>query len=268
MGSIENKEMSFWDHLDELRKILFRSFIVLIVFFIAIFMNKSFVFDTMMFAPTDSSFVLYRWISSLMTTVGLQPLEPFSIELINIELATQFFTHINVSLTLAFIIGVPFILYQIWLFVKPALYENEKRAVQKSFGFAAILFFIGVAVGYLFVFPLTFRFLGTYQVSELVENQISLKSYISMFTSLLLVMGLVFEMPTLAAILSRLGIITKSLLKRFRKHAFVALSFLAAIITPSGDAFTMLIVALPLYLLYEFSIAICRDIDKQPDSSL
>jgi len=260
--------MTFWDHLDELKKILFRSLIVLIILFVAIFLNKSFVFDTLMFAPTNSDFILYGWLSSLMTLVGLNALAPFSIDLINIELATQFFTHINVSFTLAFIVGTPFILYQIWLFVKPALYDNEKSATKKAFGFAAILFFIGVAVGYLFVFPLTFRFLGTYQVSELVANQISLKSYISMFTRLLLIMGLVFEMPALAAILSRLGIISKTMLKKYRKYAFVILLILAAVITPSGDAFTMMIVALPLYLLYEFSIAICRDIDKQPLSSV
>jgi len=260
--------MTFWDHLDELKKILFRSLIVLVILFIAIFLNKSFVFDTVMFAPTDSDFILYQWLSSLMTLVGMNALTPFSIDLINIELATQFFTHINVSFTLAFIVGTPFILYQVWLFVKPALYDNERVAARRAFGFAAVLFFIGVAVGYLFVFPLTFRFLGTYQVSELVENQISLKSYISMFTRLLLIMGLVFEMPALAAILSRLGIITKTMLKKYRKYAFVILLILAAVITPSGDAFTMMIVALPLYLLYEFSIAICRDIDKQPLSSV
>jgi Twin arginine targeting (Tat) protein translocase TatC len=260
--------MTFWDHLDELKKILFRSLIVLVVLFVVIFLNKSFVFDTLMFAPTDSDFILYQWLSSLMTLVGMNELTPFSIDLINIELATQFFTHINVSFTFAFIVGTPFILYQIWLFVKPALYDNEKSATKRAFGFAAILFFIGVAVGYLFVFPLTFRFLGTYQVSELVANQISLKSYISMFTRLLLIMGLVFEMPALAAILSRLGIITKTMLKKYRKYAFVILLILAAVITPSGDAFTMMIVALPLYLLYEFSIAICRDIDKQPLSSV
>ena len=262
MSGSGNKEMSFWDHLDEFRSILFRSLIVLGVLFVTIFLNKSFVFDTLMFAPTNSDFILYNWLSSLMIYVGMNGLEPFSVDLINIELATQFFTHINVSFTLAFIVGTPFILYQIWLFIKPALYDKEKRSVRRAFGFAAILFFIGVAVGYLFVFPLTFRFLGTYQVSELVENQISLKSYISMFTRLLLLMGLVFEMPALAAILSRFGVITKTLLRKYRKHAFVVLLVLAAIITPSGDAFTMMIVALPLYLLYEFSIAICRDIDK------
>ena len=254
--------MTFWDHLDELRKILFRSSIVVALLFVVIFLNKSFVFDTLMFAPTNSDFILYSWLSSVMVLFGLSELSPFSVDLINIELATQFFTHINVSFTLAFIVGVPFLLYQIWLFVKPALYDNERAAASRAFGFAAILFFIGVAVGYLFVFPLTFRFLGTYQVSELVVNQISLKSYISMFTRLLLIMGLVFEMPALAAILSRLGVINRSMLKKYRKHAFIILLILAAVITPSGDAFTMIIVALPLYMLYEFSIAICRDINK------
>ena len=128
--------------------------------------------------------------------------------------------------------------------------------------FLSVLFFIGVMVGYIFVFPLTLRFLGTYQVSEMVTNQISLQSYISMFTQLILIMGVVFEMPALALILSKIGIINKSLLKKYRKHAFTILMIAAAIITPSGDAFTLFIVGTPLYLLYEFSILICRDIDK------
>jgi sec-independent protein translocase protein TatC len=246
-------EMTFWEHLDELRKVLFRSAIVIFVLMIVVFLNKSFVFDKIILAPASEDFFLYKYLPGF---------EGFNLDLINIELSAQFFTHISVSMALAVILAVPFILYQFWNFVKPALYENERSAVRKAFGFASILFFIGVVVGYVFVFPLTVRFLGSYQVSATVANSISLKSYISMFTQLILIMGIVFEMPALALILAKLGIISASLLRKYRKHAFVILLIASAIITPSGDAFTLMVVAAPLYMLYEFSILICRGINK------
>ena len=221
-------EMTFWEHLDELRKVLFRSAIVIFVLMIVVFLNKSFVFDKIILAPANEDFFLYKYLPGF---------EGFNLDLINIELSAQFFTHISVSMALATILAVPFILYQFWSFVKPALYENERKAVRKAFGFASILFFIGVVVGYFFVFPLTVRFLGSYQVSAAVVNSISLKSYISMFTQLILIMGIVFEMPALALILAKLGIISASLLRKYRKHAFVILLIASAIITPSGDAF-------------------------------
>jgi len=256
--------MTFWDHLDELRGVLFRSAIAVFILTVIVFINKKIVFDNIIFAPVNSEFVLYKWFESLAVITGIDAIKPapFSIELINIELSAQFFTHVSVSLTLAFILSVPFILYQLWSFVSPGLYEKEKNSVKRGFGFASLLFFIGVLVGYFFVFPLTVRFLGTYQVSDWVVNQISLKSYISMFTWLILIMGIVFEMPALAAILSRMGVISKTLLRKYRKHAFTVLIIIAAIITPSGDAFTLFIVGAPLYLLYEFSILICRDINQ------
>lgn len=256
--------MTFWDHLDELRGVLFRSAIAVFILTVIVFINKKIVFDNIIFAPVNSEFVLYKWFESLAVITGIDAIKPapFNIELINIELSAQFFTHVSVSLTLAFILAVPFILYQLWSFVSPGLYEKEKNSVKRGFGFASLLFFIGVLVGYFFVFPLTVRFLGTYQVSDWVVNQISLKSYISMFTWLILIMGIVFEMPALAAILSRMGVISKTLLRKYRKHAFTVLIIIAAIITPSGDAFTLFIVGAPLYLLYEFSILICRDINQ------
>ena len=247
--------MTFWDHLDELRKVLFRSVIAVFVLAVPIFFAKDILFGEIIFAPTKSDFMLYRWMGS---TFG----GDFNLNLINIDLSAQFFIHISVSLTLSFILAVPYVLYQFWTFIKPGLYESEQRATRRAFWFGSGLFLTGVAVGYIFVFPLTLRFLGTYQVSEAVPNQISLQSYISMFTRLILIMGIVFEMPALALILSRIGLISKTLLKKYRKHAFTILLITAAIITPSGDAFTLVVVAAPLYLLYEFSILICRDINK------
>lgn len=254
--------MTFWEHLDELRKVLFRSALVIAVFMTVIFMAKDFVFNEIVFAPISSDFVLYRWFDAALQYFGLPPLEPFKLDLINIELSAQFFIHISTTFYFAMVLATPFILYQLWLFVSPALYDREKTAVKGAFSFAALLFIAGILVGYYLIFPLTLRFLGTYQVSETVANQISLQSYISMFVWMILVMGLVFEMPSLAAILGKLGILRKSFLKKYRRHAFIVLLIVAAVITPSGDPFTLMAVGIPLYALYELSILVCRDINK------
>ena len=254
--------MTFWEHLDELRKVLFRSAVVIVAFMAVIFMAKDFVFNTVVFAPIDSDFVLYRCIDKFLAMMGMPQLPPFDLDLINIDLSAQFFIHISTTFYLSLVLAVPFIIYQLWRFVAPALYENEKRAAKAAFAFSGVLFLLGVMVGYFLIFPLTLRFLGTYQVSYEVANQISLQSYISMFTWLILIMGVVFEMPSLAVILSKIGILTKSFLKKYRRHAFVVMLVLAAFITPSGDPFTLMAVGLPLYGLYELSILVCRDIDQ------
>lgn len=256
------EEMTFWEHLDELRKVLFKSAILIVVLMGGIFVAKDFVFNSIVFAPISSDFALYKFIDWAIGQMGGSPLEPFKLDLINIDLSAQFFIHISTTFYFALVLSIPFILYQLWTFVSPALYENEKRAVKGAFAFAGVLFLVGILVGYYLIFPLTLRFLGTYQVSSEVVNQISLQSYISMFTWMILIMGVVFEMPSLAAILSKLGVLTRSFLKQYRRHAFVVLLILAAFITPSGDPFTLMAVGLPLYGLYELSILVCRDINK------
>lgn len=254
--------MTFWDHLDELRKVLYRSAIFLVVFMLVFFGLKDILFDSIIFAPTSSDFILYRGMDRVLQWLHLPALEPFSLKLINIELSAQFFIHISTSFYFGLVCATPIILYFLWGFVSPALYPNEIRAVKKAFGLSGFLFFIGVMVGYFLVFPLTLRFLGTYQVSRSVVNEISLQSYISMFVWLILIMGIVFELPCLALLLSKFGIITKSLLKKYRKHAFVVILVLAAFITPSGDPFTLFAVATPIYFLYEISILLCSDKKK------
>ena len=254
--------MTFWEHLDELRKVLFKSAVVILVLMAGIFMAKDFVFDKVVLAPIDSNFALYRLINKFLAMLDMPALSEFKLSLINIDLSAQFFIHISTTFYFALVLSVPFIIYQFWKFVSPALYENEKSTIRAAFAFASLLFLMGVLMGYYLIFPLTLRFLGTYQVSMEVANQISLQSYISMFTSLILIMGIVFEMPSLAAILSKLGILSKSTLKKYRKHAFVVMLILAAFITPSGDPFTLMAVGFPLYGLYELSILVCRDIDK------
>lgn len=254
--------MTFWDHLDELRKVLYRSAIFLVVFMLVFFGLKDILFDSIIFAPTSSDFILYRGMDRVLQWLHLPALEPFSLKLINIELSAQFFIHISTSFYFGLVCATPIILYFLWGFVSPALYPSEIRAVKKAFGLSGFLFFIGVMVGYFLVFPLTLRFLGTYQVSQSVVNEISLQSYISMFVWLILIMGIVFELPCLALLLSKFGIITKSLLKKYRKHAFVVILVLAAFITPSGDPFTLFAVAMPIYFLYEISILLCSDKKK------
>jgi sec-independent protein translocase protein TatC len=222
--------MTFWEHLDELRKVLFRSAIVIVALMAGIFMAKDFVFDKVVFAPINSDFALYKLIDKVLVMMGMPTLPEFKLSLINIDLSAQFFIHISTTFYFALVLSVPFIVYQLWKFVSPALYDNEKRAAKGAFAFAGVLFLLGVLVGYYLIFPLTLRFLGTYQVSLEVANQISLQSYISMFTWLILIMGVVFEMPSLAVILSRIGILTKSFLKKYRRHAFVVMLVLAAFI--------------------------------------
>jgi sec-independent protein translocase protein TatC len=224
---------------------------------VAAFFFKEPMFN-IIFGPLNSDFILYQGFNKLLGLVGLKGVDNFDIKVMNIEMSAQFFTHLKVSFFVALIIGMPFFFYQLWTFIRPALYPKEKKAIRGTFGFAGMLFYLGLACGYFLVLPLTVKFLGTYQVSPDIPNEISLTSYIGMFLGLILVMGIVFEMPILAALLSRIGLISKETLKKYRRHAIVILVILAAIITPSGDAFTMMIVAIPLYCLYEVSIMVAR----------
>lgn len=251
-----DKEMTFWDHLEDLRKVLFSCALLLFVLMLIVFFLKEHVFNVI-FAPVSSDFVLYRGFDKVLGLFGTSVPE-FNVQIINYKMTAQFFTHVRVSFYVALIVGMPFIFYELWTFVRPALYPKEVKAIRGSFGFAGILFYVGVLVGYFLVLPLTVRFLGTYQVSPDVPNTIDLSSYVGMFTSLIIIMGVVFEMPMLAALLSRIGIITKEWMKQYRRHAIVVLVIVAAVITPSGDPFTLTVVSVPLYMLYELSILVAR----------
>ena len=241
-------EMTFWDHLEELRGSLFRMLAVFGVAVIGLFFFKGFLFDDVILAPSRPDFFLYRLLGT-----------DFSLTLVNIEVAAQFMIHMKITFICALIVTFPYLVYEIWKFVSPALYEKEKKMVKGAFLFASILFYIGVAVGYTIVFPLMLNFFSGYQVSPDIPNSFSLTSYISMFTSMVMIFGIVFEFPTIALALSSLGLLTKDLLKSFRRHAICAVLIVAAVITPSGDPFSLLVVSVPLYMLYEFSILICRN---------
>ena len=240
-------EMTFWDHLEDLRKCIFRILGVFALAVVVLFFFKNFLFDQLILAPSKSDFFLYQLIGA-----------DFSMTLVNIEVAAQFLIHIKITLICALILTFPVIIYQLWRFIAPALYENEKRTVKGAFAFASVLFYVGVAVGYALVFPLMLNFFSGYQVSPDIPNTFSLTSYISLFTSLVLTFGIVFEFPTVVAVLSSMGMLTKEGLSSYRKHAICVVLVLAAVITPSGDPFSLMVVSVPLYLLYEFSILICR----------
>lgn len=239
--------MTFWDHLEDLRKCIIRVAAAYASVAVVLFFFKDFLFDSVILAPSKSDFYLYR-------LMGLD----FSLSLVNIEVAAQFMIHMKVTFVCALILIFPYLVFEIWRFVSPALYENERKAVRGAFSFASILFYTGLAVGYLVIFPLMVNFFAGYQVSPEVPNTFSLSSYISLFTSTILTFGIVFEFPTLVAVLSALGVLTRETMRAFRRHAVCVVVFLAALITPSGDPFSLLVVTVPLYLLYEFSILICR----------
>lgn len=245
-------EMTFWDHLEDLRKSIFRMAASLVGVTVILFFFKDFLFDDVILAPTDKNFYLYRML-------GLD----FSLSLVNIEVSAQFMIHMKVTFICAVILTFPYLVYELWRFVAPALYEREKRAVRGAFTFAGVLFYTGLAVGYLVILPLMINFFAGYQVSPDVPNTFSLSSYISLFMSTVMTFGIVFEFPTVIAILSALGIVTKEGLRTYRRHAVCAVVILAALITPSGDPFSLLICTVPLYLLYEFSVLICRNADPE-----
>ena len=241
-------EMTFWDHLDALRMVLIRILLVVLTASIVLFCFKNLLFDGLILAPTRPDFFLYR-------LLGVD----VSLNLVNIEVTAQFLIHMKVTFVSALVICFPYIIFEIWRFVSPALYAHEKKAVRGAFLFASVLFYAGLAVGYCIVLPLMVNFFQGYTVSQSVTNTISLTSYMSTVTSTVLLFGVVFEFPTLIAVLSRLGIVTKPMLRKGWRIAVFTAVLLAALITPSGDPFSLCVVSVPLFLLYMLGIAICKD---------
>lgn len=247
--------MGFWDHAEALRGVLLRVAGLLVVLTCVLFAVMPYIFDSVILAPCKSDFILYRWLAELpgSTLLPDSATDTHDIELINIRLASQFFIHMSTSFWLAVVLGFPFCVYLLWGFIAPGLYEEEKRGMRTAFIFGNMMFFLGVATGYFIVFPLTLRFLADYQLSALIPNQISLDSYMDNFLMLILVMGIVFELPLVTWLIGKTGFLSRAFFSRYRRHAIVALLIAAAAITPSGDPFTLMVVFLPLYLLWELS---------------
>lgn len=258
-----NEELlTFGGHLDVLRKMLFRIITTIIIFFVIVFYFKEETFSLLL-APTQEDFYLYRRIESISSMLNMDfRFDPLNVRLISTELSSQFMTHISSSIYLAILLASPYILYEIFLFVSPALYDNERRYSIPVIIIIYLLFTLGVLLSYFILFPFSFRFLASYQVDSTVENTITLASYISTFTTLTLLMGLVFQLPVISFILGKLEFITSYTLKKYRKHAIMVIAIIAAVITPP-DVLTCILVMGPLYLLYECSIKIIEITEKR-----
>lgn len=261
MSKQVDSEMTFWDHLDDLRKILFRIaafiFIVSLVFFA--YMKE--LFDLVILAPTRNDFFLYKWMNEMSGKLPIFPdfcVGSFHVKIININLSSQFFIHMSTSFWLALVFSFPFVIFQLFSFVKPALYSHEQKNAGWAFFFGNLLFYVGVFVGYILVFPLTLRFLAGYQLSTYIDNSVSLDSYMDSFMMLCFIMGLVFELPLLSWLLSKIGILNRSFFNKFRRHAIVILLTIAAFITPSSDPFTLMVVFIPIYMLWEISALVVK----------
>ena len=239
--------MTFWDHLDVLRASLIRMAIAVVVFGIVAFCMKEELFSIVL-APCSSDFITYKLLGA----------EAFHIHLMNTGLTEQFMIHMRTAIYAGLLVASPYILYELFRFVSPGLYQNERRYAVWIVGAAYLMFLIGTLINYFVVFPLTVRFLGTYQVSPEVANMLTIQSYIDTLLGMSLVMGVVFELPVVCALMGRMGLLTDHFMAEYRRHAMVAILVVAAIITPTTDVFTLFVVALPIYLLYEVSIQIVK----------
>ena len=261
MGNNE-QQMSFWEHLDVLRTVLLKILLVTVVCGMAAFLFKDQLFDIVL-APKDSGFITYRWMTSFAELLGEASADVFDVQLINTGLAEQFLIHVKVAMCAGVLWASPYMLYQLFCFVSPALHDNERKYALATVGSGYLMFMLGVAVSYFLIFPFTFRFLGTYQVSGEVTNMIALPSYISTMMVMCLTMGIVFEMPVMAWLFGRMGLLSAGFMRRYRRHAVVIILIVAAVITPTSDVFSLLLVSCPIYLLYETSIAVVRIANKQ-----
>ena len=243
----ETPTMTFWDHLDELRSVIIRTVVVTVVAAAVAFCLKEQLFEVVL-APRTSDFITYK----------LLGVEPFSIHLMNTGLTEQFMIHLKTAMYAGVLVALPYIVYLLFRFVSPALYDNERKYATLLCTSGYLMFMLGTLLNYFLIFPLTVKFLGTYQVSPDVANMLTLQSYMDTLLMMNLVMGIVFELPVVSWILGKMGLVNAKMMSAMRRHAIVAILIIAAIITPTTDAFTLFIVALPIWLLYEVSILIVK----------
>ena len=249
---MERESMTFWEHLDELRSSLIRMACVIVLFAAIAFVMKDELFAVVL-APRSSDFVTYQ----------LLGVKAFSLHLMNTGLTEQFMIHMRTAVYAGLLLASPYVLYELFRFVSPALYQHERRYAVWIVGTAYVMFMVETLVNYFMVFPLTVRFLGTYQVSPDVANMLTLQSYVDTLLGMSLVMGVVFELPVVCGLLGRMGLINAQMMATYRRHAIVAILVVAAIITPTTDVFTLFVVALPIYLLYEVSVVVVRTMNVE-----
>ena len=256
-GNDDSQNMTFGGHLDVMRRMFIRILAVTTAISIIIFCFKDLTFRLLL-APSHWDFVTYRWLEDIMNAMGMDfKFNEFHVSMIATELSSQFMTHISTSFYLGLLFTSPYILFELFKFIVPALYDNERRYATKTVITIFVLFIIGVVINYFVLFPISFRFLGTYSVSEEVVSNITIDSYVGTFASLTLVMGIVFQLPVIAFFLGKMGILEAETLAKYRKHAFIIIMLVAAIITPP-DVMTLVLVTIPLYLLFELSIKVLK----------
>jgi sec-independent protein translocase protein TatC len=262
-------EMSFLEHLEELRWHLIRSLVAVVVLAIAIFIAKDWIFRDVIFGPRYSDFISYRLMCGLGETLGLGErlcFTPPEFETIGVAFGELFITHMKVSLVIGFVAAFPYIFWEFWKFIRPGLHEHETKAIQGIVFICSSLFLLGVAFGYFVISPFAINFLGGYQIEGAV-SQPSIGSYVNYMTMFTIPTGLVFELPIVIYFLSKIGIVTPEFMKRYRRHAFVLILILASIITPP-DVMTQFLIGIPLYVLYEISIYISKRVTKKEAKKL
>jgi sec-independent protein translocase protein TatC len=258
------KEMSFWEHLEELRGHIVRSVIAIVVLAVVAFLNRTFIFDVVILAPKEADFITNRLLTKVAELLSIPSLrmDGLNLQIINIKMSGQFMIHMMISFVAGVIVAFPYIIFEIWRFVGPALRSNEKKHSGGAVFVSSFLFISGVLFSYFLIVPLTIHFLGSYQVSDFVVNQISLSSYISTVVSVTFAVGITFELPIFVYFLTKVGILTPAFMKRNRKYMIVILLTVSAIITPP-DVFSQILVCIPLFGLYELSIKVSKRVYKK-----
>ncbi|MBN1769046.1 MAG: twin-arginine translocase subunit TatC [Prolixibacteraceae bacterium] len=268
-------EMSFMDHLEELRWHIVRAVAGVLIFMIAAFLSRDFIFNEIILKPKSPEFptnILFanisEWVNRIFNTdTTALAINSHPLNIVNIDMAGQFMSHVKVSLVAGIIVASPYIFFEIWRFIKPALKQNELRYARGSVFYTSLLFITGVLFGYYLIAPLSIHFLSTYNVSDEIANTIKLNSYIGTLTSVTFASGIIFELPVATLFLSRIGLLTPAFMKKYRKHAYVLLLILSAVITPP-DVFSQILVCVPLVVLYEISISISRyELRKQDNKT-
>jgi sec-independent protein translocase protein TatC len=263
--TLGGKEMGFFDHIDELRKHIIRAVVSVLVCSVVIFFNKSLLFDTILFGPIHTDFWTYRQMCDLsywLTGTDEYCVKEMGFVLSNIDITGQFTQHLFISFVAGFVVAFPYVLWQVWAFIKPALSSKEINYARGFVFFSSMLFFMGIAFGYFLLSPLSINFLGSYKVSELVSNEINLESYISFLATITFACGLIFEMPMLVYFLAKIGVLSSGLMRKYRRYALIIILILSGILTPSPDMASQIMMALPLYGLFEISILVAMRVEK------
>lgn len=252
----EDKEMSFLDHLEELRWHVIRSLAAIVVCMIVAFVFSKEIFDNIIFAPARPDFLTFQWLCDIGHFIGRE--EGFCIKEIPMKIQSRMMTgQFTMALTSSFVLGIviafPYVAWEFWSFVKPGLHSNEKKYSKGAVSFISVLFFIGISFGYYILCPISVYFLSTFTISDIISNEFDIISYVSTVTTLVFGSGLLFQLPVVVYFLSQIGLVTPSLLKQYRKHAIVLVLVIAAILTPP-DPISQVVISVPLFMLYEFSI--------------